>query len=123
MQESWDIYYRLLAPKGHGSPLYIPEPNNTLNLEYRRTGIRIGDVGIITSSGFDFLFNICLPANHPINPKELPENFEPLLVNPADIQKYSKFKGEGYLSSPSIKKKSNRNGDSRYVIASSICFS
>ncbi|KDR67719.1 hypothetical protein GALMADRAFT_26936, partial [Galerina marginata CBS 339.88] len=51
-----------------GSPLWIPEPNKRLPISYQRRGIDIGDVGIITANGgFDFLFNICLPYNHPMN--------------------------------------------------------
>jgi hypothetical protein len=86
-----------------------------LSIEYQRTGILIGDVGIITSRGtFDFLFNICLPVDHPVNSNGVPEQFEPFMIKPADVEKYSEFKGESYLSSPSIKKL-HREGDSRYV--------
>jgi hypothetical protein len=37
-------------------------------------------VGLITSTNgsFDFLFNICLPANHAINGNNVPANFTPL---------------------------------------------
>ena len=60
-----DIYARCLLPLKEGYPLYYPElprrrgagPNYEA---YRRQGIDVGDVGIITSDGdFDFLFNIC----------------------------------------------------------------
>ncbi|KAF8987385.1 hypothetical protein BDQ17DRAFT_1205649, partial [Cyathus striatus] len=63
-----EIYARLLWPKGRGFPLWCPNPNKHLSPDYVKSGIRIGDVGIITSNGeFDFLFNICLSADHPIN--------------------------------------------------------
>ncbi|KDR72721.1 hypothetical protein GALMADRAFT_228990 [Galerina marginata CBS 339.88] len=108
---SSEIYYRHLATKGRGSPLWIPEPNKALRIEYQRSGMRIGDVGIINSRGnFDFLFNICLPLGHPINPRTMPEHFAPLWIDPDDIQKYSEFKGESYLSSGSIKRPSNEAG-------------
>lgn len=43
-------------------------------------GIRVGDVGVITSNGaFDFMFNTCQyddEADEEINPDPLPEDFE-----------------------------------------------
>ncbi|KAF8995329.1 hypothetical protein BDQ17DRAFT_1211610, partial [Cyathus striatus] len=63
-----ELYARLLWIKGRGFPLWYPSPEANLPAEYRKNGIRIGDVGIINSSGqFDFLFNICLAADHPVN--------------------------------------------------------
>ena len=65
----------------------------------------LGDVGIIDSRGmFDLLFNICLPANHPLNRSKVPENFSQLSIDAEDVQEYSEFEGESYLSSASIKK-------------------
>ncbi|PFH47984.1 hypothetical protein AMATHDRAFT_150842 [Amanita thiersii Skay4041] len=60
-----------------GYPLYMPEPDRNLPIAYRMNGISIGDVGRITPDGaFDFLFNICSPADDPMNPSVLPEKFE-----------------------------------------------
>ena len=114
-QTSWDIYLRHLITKGRGSPLWIPAPNKSLPIEYQRTGILLGDVGIIDQRGtFDFLFNICLPANHPLNRNKVPENFSQLSIDAEDIHEYSEFEGESCLSSASIKKiRSARN--SRYL--------
>ncbi|KDR74002.1 hypothetical protein GALMADRAFT_597560 [Galerina marginata CBS 339.88] len=76
-----------------------------MDIGYQRHGTAIGDVGIITASGaFDFLFNICLPCDHPFNPPELPENFTPLVISLLDVQNYSEFVGESYLSSASVMK-------------------
>ncbi|EEB99196.1 hypothetical protein MPER_01172 [Moniliophthora perniciosa FA553] len=68
-QPKGQIYADLLLPLKHGHPLWLPEPTkHSLPKEYQRQGVQIGDVGVITSdSGFEFLFNVCLPANHPIN--------------------------------------------------------
>lgn len=116
IRRSCDIYNQHMGAKGRGSPLWIPEPNKNLHINYQRQGLAIGDVGIITVSGsFDFLFNISLPADHPFNPKELPDNFVPLFIEPEDIQKRSEFKGESYLSSTSVKTSRHSGEGSSYV--------
>lgn len=59
--------------------MWIPGPNMLLPMEYRRTGTRIGDIGIIyPSEGFNFLFNIFLEAGDPVNEGRIPDGFEPL---------------------------------------------
>ncbi|KAF7369463.1 hypothetical protein MVEN_00275900 [Mycena venus] len=74
-----EIYSGQLLLKKRGFPLYVPEPQQTLPEAYRRAGIAIGDVGIITPEGsFDFFFNIYRSADHPINNNDVPENFSPL---------------------------------------------
>lgn len=82
-----------------------------LPIEYQRRGIDIGDVGIITDSGgFDFLFNICLPVGHPINPDSMPDNFKPLAYPaPRDVYANLEFKADSYLAS-SLVETSRRDG-------------
>ncbi|KAF8812950.1 hypothetical protein BYT27DRAFT_7207411 [Phlegmacium glaucopus] len=107
LQKSNDIYERHLTPKGRGFPLWIPQPNHRLDPDYRRTGIRIGDVGIITHSGaFSFLFNICLPHDDPVNPQMLPERFAPISppISPTDIEGFAVFMTGSHLASASIEK-------------------
>lgn len=66
-------------PKRVGFPLWFPEPGRRLPVEYRMKGVSIGDVGLITPDGaFDYLFNICLPSDDPVNINRVPENFLPL---------------------------------------------
>lgn len=85
-QSPSDIYTSLLLPKRHGYPLWNPEPRQELSQEYRSVGVDIGDVGMITYDGrFDFHFNICHDASHPINWQGVPDNFVPLTVSPEDI--------------------------------------
>ncbi|KAJ6614151.1 hypothetical protein B0H10DRAFT_1699531, partial [Mycena sp. CBHHK59/15] len=66
-----------------GYPLWDPQPASDLPLEYRKQGVRIGDVGFITpNGGFYFLFNICVPSTDPINSQNgVPDDFEPLAIN------------------------------------------
>ncbi|KDR76974.1 hypothetical protein GALMADRAFT_421840 [Galerina marginata CBS 339.88] len=107
IQRSSDIYFRLLVKKGRGLPLWIPGSNQKLEIGYQRDGVSIGDVGIITASGsFDFLFNICVPHNHPFNPPELPENFIPLALLPYDVRQNREFDEASFLSSSSVKSRS-----------------
>jgi hypothetical protein len=79
-------------------------------MAYRRKGVYIGDVGIITpSGGFSFLFNICLPRGHPINPDDLPEEFSPIYppIRQTDIRKFPEFKAKSFLASAAIEKVNN----------------
>ena len=76
-----------------------------LPIPYRAQGVRIGDVGILTENGgFDFLFNICVPRDAPINPRKLPKNFIPISppVDPTDIRKFTEFSAGSYLASSSV---------------------
>ena len=105
-QKPKDIYERHLTLKERGFPLWITDPDQNLHLDCRRTGVRIGDVGIITDSGaFFFLFNICLPHNDPVNPRMLPEHFAPISppIEASDISKFGVFKNGSYLASSSVK--------------------
>jgi len=103
-----EIYERLLRRKGRGFALFIPQPNRRLSIAYQRTGVRIGDVGLITPyGGFSFLFNICVPRDHPINPSDLPDDFSPLqpALADVDIVEFSQFNPGSYLASASIENK------------------
>src|ERR1700691_6290178 len=81
-----EVYTRLLLPKLHGYSLFIAEPDDNLPLEYRTKGTSIGDVGIITAdASFDFVFNICVSANDPVNCHGVPDGFEQLTLDPEDI--------------------------------------
>ncbi|KIK66670.1 hypothetical protein GYMLUDRAFT_218101 [Collybiopsis luxurians FD-317 M1] len=94
---SSETYARLLLPCGHGYPLWVPEPNEALPEEYLSTGVRIGDVGLVTADGaFNFLFNVFLPENHIINQwRGVPEGFSELGWNPRLLEKRSQRHAPG----------------------------
>ncbi|KAJ7193405.1 hypothetical protein C8J57DRAFT_1159847, partial [Mycena rebaudengoi] len=80
------LYSRLLLPKGHGYPLFHPQPFDDLSEEARRVGTEIGDVGVMTSNGsFDVIFNICRVADDPINRFGVPEGFEQVRLVQGDV--------------------------------------
>lgn len=72
------IFYRSLITMRRGLPIWSPALDHELPISYRRKGISIGDVGLITERGsFGYLFNITLSIEHPDNPRELPLDFFP----------------------------------------------
>lgn len=73
-----EIYARLLLPQKRGYALWKPKPGNWLPEAYRKEGVSIGDVGILTEFGeFDYFFNACLSADHPVNKDRVPQDFKP----------------------------------------------
>ena len=85
-QDASEIYTRLLLPKGHGCPIWCPEPDENLPREYRERGVGIGDVGrIMPGGGFDPLFNMCATPDDPVNREGVPNGFEQLVLNPRDV--------------------------------------
>ena len=97
-------YERHLLVKKHGFPLWAPQPHSGLPLSYRRKGVSIGDVGIITQEGyFDFLFNICLPLGDECNPAHLPTNFSPVHLSRTDVSALREHDSGSCLLTPSTK--------------------
>ncbi|KAF7354579.1 Ribonuclease III [Mycena sanguinolenta] len=101
------LYSRLLLAKGHGYPLFHPQPYDDLPLEARKGGTEIGDVGIITSDGsFDPIFNICRAAGDPLNRFGVPDGFEQVRLEPGDIAPKISFHRPGSdVSSAIIRKR------------------
>ncbi|KAJ7227902.1 hypothetical protein C8J57DRAFT_198672 [Mycena rebaudengoi] len=90
------LYSRLLLPKGHGYPLFHPQPFDDLPEEARRVGTEIGDVGVVTSDGsFDVIFNICRAADDPINRFGVPEGFEQVRLVAGDVAPRTSYHRSG----------------------------
>ena len=97
-----EVYLRLMLKHRHGYPLYRPEPNRGLPIEYRKKGVRIGDVGRITPDGsFDFLFNIDSSQANSVNPPILPRDFE--TIPPIGIISNDYFQPGEHLLSDHVK--------------------
>ncbi|KAF7306458.1 Pleiotropic drug resistance ABC transporter protein [Mycena indigotica] len=78
-RSEYETFFSALAIWKRGRPLLCPTPQTNLSREYQQRGICIGDVGSITpEGGFDFAFNVYLPASHPINDNLVPDGFCPL---------------------------------------------
>jgi hypothetical protein len=104
-----NVYVRRILPKGHGYPVYGPKPDDNLPQEYRDRGTSIGDLVLITADGtIDFLFNICLPADHPVNDGRTPQCFEMVnLVASTDLSSMEDWHAVGStIASSSVKKMS-----------------
>ncbi|KAK0186355.1 hypothetical protein F5146DRAFT_935682, partial [Armillaria mellea] len=78
-QRAPNIYVRMLMPKGHGYPLWIPNPSDDLPDEYKRVGMQIGDLGYLDAGGgFVYLFNVGKAIDDPVNVGRTPPGFVPL---------------------------------------------
>lgn len=108
-----DLYAQQLLLKGNGYPLWDPQPKRHFGDPSAPAGVAIGDVGIITADGgFDFLFNVCVPADHPINPRDLPSAFSPLSpqLSHTDICEFQEYAPGEYLASASVERVPSNNG-------------
>ncbi|KIK52732.1 hypothetical protein GYMLUDRAFT_179777, partial [Collybiopsis luxurians FD-317 M1] len=79
-----EVYAQLLFLRRKGYPMWR---NSRLPGVHKQEGVQIGDVGILNDSGgFEYFFNVCHPADHPLNTGRVPGGFKPLLgINPDDI--------------------------------------
>ncbi len=112
-----NIYYDQLLLANRGSPLWHPGPDMNLPKEYRRKGVSLGDVGILYSESFSFLFNVFLPADHPINLGRVPSGFKPLDISHIlfSLGKRPVFKPMEFLTSVSVQPFASRDVQSGYV--------
>ncbi|KAJ7579024.1 hypothetical protein C8J56DRAFT_334850 [Mycena floridula] len=99
-------YSSSLLPKRHGYPLWLPEPHGNLPTEYRRNGLRIGDVVILTEDGgFDYMFNIFADETESINQGRTPHGFNPLALDEQDVLYWeNRHKPGASISTMNVKK-------------------
>ncbi|KAJ7211418.1 hypothetical protein GGX14DRAFT_93384, partial [Mycena pura] len=98
-----EVYRNQLLRQKRGFPLYVPGPQRNLPAEYQLRGLSIGDVGRVTpEGGFDFFFNIYLPADHPIHANYVPEDFYPLLYYDSRDVILQDYEPGNYVSSNSV---------------------
>ncbi|KAF5322844.1 hypothetical protein D9619_000230 [Psilocybe cf. subviscida] len=120
-----ETYVHHLITKNRGYPLWIPSPSMRLPECNRASGVRIGDVGIITPEGaFLFLFNVFHEATHPINASmRLPIDFVPFTrdaqTNPCDIDEFKESSAGSYLADESLIRMDEGNDRLRTVLKTS----
>ncbi|KAF7356191.1 hypothetical protein MVEN_00950400 [Mycena venus] len=88
MESDSGLYSFLLFSKGKGYPLFQPQPSDDLPDESKKTGVRIGDVGVVTPPGsFDPIFNILHgQGDRVVNRFGVPEHFVQLELGDYDIE-------------------------------------
>ncbi|KAF9039418.1 hypothetical protein BDZ89DRAFT_1060862 [Hymenopellis radicata] len=75
------IYRGCMLRQGNGVPFFLPGPSRSSPWSFRRKGLSIGDLVILTEEGsYNFLFNVHAPADHELNAGNVPTNFEPLKI-------------------------------------------
>jgi hypothetical protein len=95
------LYAQEMYKKGYGCALWIPEPQSNRTAYLSNGGVSVGDVGCITEDGgFDTLFNVLLPADHPVNCRvsdvlglqpHVPDGFVPLTLSQEDLVETHNF--------------------------------
>lgn len=110
------VYAEALFSLGIGHPLYEPDPAG----QYDR--VRVGDVGYVRSGVFFRLFNICSPADHPLNSDfGVPDNFVSL------VERDSRVHWRELVSGPRLSTAIRQTGPiadpSSYVIIRRVLFS
>ncbi|KAJ7631270.1 hypothetical protein DFH06DRAFT_1224064 [Mycena polygramma] len=108
MESDSELYSSLLFTNGKGYPLFQPQLSDNLPDEYKKTGIRIGDVGVVSRIGsFNPIFNILHgPGDHEINRFGVPENFVQLELGDYDIDRRDLCHPlGGHISNTKIKKR------------------
>jgi hypothetical protein len=93
-----NIYAAQLARLGNGYALWVPEPRLC-------DEVRVGDVGYLLRGRFHRLFNVTIPASHPLNQRlGVPEGFVHIDLPPDSIDVIPKYFDPGPLHSENITK-------------------
>lgn len=92
------VYAEQLLPKGHGYPLWIPEPDTP------HDEVRIGDVGYIWEGSFCTLFNATLPESHHVNRNGVPEGFAMLEFSTEFLRTRELYLPDGPVCSKTVRR-------------------
>jgi hypothetical protein len=88
-------YARELYRLGHGTALYEPESE-----------VYVGDVGFFHEGGFFRLFNVILPADHPLQQaSRVPDDFKPLEISARFWKTNAEYFGPQALHTRTVKKR------------------
>lgn len=98
-----NVYAEQLITRGHGWPLWVPEPS-------KEGEVLIGDVGYIYDGAFFRLFNVIYPEDHEVNNGGVPEGFVPLKFNQRLHSVQDPFLPAGPLCSRSVQSISSQAG-------------
>ncbi|PBK66030.1 hypothetical protein ARMSODRAFT_960481, partial [Armillaria solidipes] len=111
IQHAQDIYVPLLLPKGHGYPLWLPQPLSNLPPDCVRHGTQIGDLGhFANDGGFVYLFNVCKDATDPVNLDRVPPGFAPLTSIPGVREDLEAHKRNSVICSPAMEQRRVASG-------------
>ena len=118
-----EVFVESLLPKRHGYPLWIPESHGNLPDAYREIGDRVGDVVVLREDGVrDYLFNIFVDRNDPINLNRVPPGFKPMSENEQDrVLVHEYHKSSTQISNCDVKKISSSADVSATVPSVDIC--
>jgi hypothetical protein len=84
-------------------------------MAYRRKGIRVGDVGTVSSDGaFNFLFNVDESIASEVNPAVLPDDFETLRGIEVSSDEY--FQPRNHLLSDHVEQTKDQSVNHFFVI-------
>jgi hypothetical protein len=94
---AYETYATSLVSKGHGYPLWEPNPGE-------RAPVELADVGYTSGGGFMKLFNAAAGIDDPSNSLGLPEGHTPLIVS--QIKNRNPLpKAPEYISSEGVSEK------------------
>ena len=94
---AYETYATSLVSKGHGYPLWEPDPGECAPVE-------LADVGYISEGGFMKLFNAAAGIDDPSNSLGLPEGHTPLIVGQVKTRNPLP-KAPEYISSEGVSEK------------------
>lgn len=107
------VYAKQLFYRGHGLPMWIPEPS-----EFGT--VQIGDVGYVVDGCFYRLFNATKPADHSLNCNGVPASYEPLVFKPSLVHRVNDYLPPGPLCSRSVRDAEIRIGIAACVLCSCL---